>query len=63
MVIPRVDTAPHGVETPTQGAPLFIGVREANGPHPIGVRSSASSLAVIKYCAAIPLFDRAVLAR
>ena len=50
-VIPRVDTAPHGVETPTQGTPLLIGVREASGPHPMGV-SSASSLTVIKYCTA-----------
>ena len=28
---------------PTQGTPLSIGVREASGPHPMGVRSSASS--------------------
>ena len=49
-VIPRVDTAPHGVETPTQGTPLLIGVREAGGPHPMGVRGSASSLTVIKPC-------------
>ena len=42
-VIPRVDTAPHGVETPTQGPPLLIEVREASGPHPMGVRSPASS--------------------
>ena len=51
-VIPRVDTAPHGVETPTQGTPLLMGVREASGPHPMGARSSASSLTVIKYCTA-----------
>ena len=48
-VIPPVDTAPHGMETPAQGAPLLIGVREASGPHPMGVRSSASSFSVIKY--------------
>ena len=53
-VIPRVDTAPHGVETPTQGTPLLIGVCEASGPHPMGARSSACSFTVIKYysCAA-----------
>ena len=51
-VIPRVDTAPHGAETPTQGTPLLIGVREASGSHPMGVRSSSSSLNVIKYCTA-----------
>ena len=34
-VIPRVDIAPHGVETPTQGAPLLIGVHVASEPHPI----------------------------
>ena len=48
-VIARVDTAPHRVETPTQGTPLLIGVREASGPQPMGVKSSASSLTVIKY--------------
>ena len=31
-MIPRVDIAPHGVETTTQGTPLLIGVREASGP-------------------------------
>ena len=51
-VIPRVDTAPHGVETPTKGTPLLNGVREASGPRPLGVRSSASSLTVIEYCTA-----------
>ena len=52
MVTPRVETAPHSVETPTQGTPLLIGVREASGPHPMGVKSSASPLTVIKYCTA-----------
>ena len=47
-VIPRVDTAPHGVETPPQGTSLLIGVREASGPYPMGVRSCASSATVIK---------------
>ena len=49
---PTVDTAQHSVESPPQGTPLLIGVREASGPHPMGVRSSASSLTVIKYCTA-----------
>ena len=48
-VIPRVDTAPHGLNTPTQATPLFFGVREASGSHPMGVRRSASSSPVIKY--------------
>ena len=51
-VIPRVDTAPHGVETQTQGTQVLIGVRGASGPHPMGVRTSTSSLTVIKYCTA-----------
>ena len=38
-VIPLVDTVKHGVETPSQGTPLLIGVREASGPHPMGVSS------------------------
>ena len=50
-VIPRVDTAPHGAETPTQGTLLLIGFRETSEPHPMGTRSSASSLNVIEYCA------------
>ena len=48
-VIPRVNTAPHGVQTSTQGTLLLIGVREASGPHPMGTRSSASSSTVIEY--------------
>ena len=53
-MIPRVDTAPKGVETPTQGTPLLIGVREASGPHPTDVRISPRSSPVIKkyYCTA-----------
>ena len=50
-VIPRVDTTPHGVETPTQGARLLTGVRDASGPNPTGARSLASST-VIEYCPA-----------
>ena len=34
-----INTAPHSVETPTQGTILFIAVREASGPHSMGVRS------------------------
>ena len=30
-----VDTAPHGVQTPTLGTLLLIGVREGGGPHPL----------------------------
>jgi len=41
-MIPRIDTAQHIVETPTQGTLLLIGVREANWPHSMGARSSAS---------------------
>ena len=50
------DDDPTGRYRPTQcsnsnsGSPLSI--REASGPHPMGVRSSASSLTVIKYCTA-----------
>ena len=40
--IPRIDIASQGVETPTQGTPLLIGVREASGPHPMGVSSASS---------------------
>ena len=38
MVVHRVDTAPHDVETPTLGAPFLGGVREAGGLHPLGAR-------------------------
>ena len=48
--IPRLDTAPRCVETPS--ILLLIGVREANGQHPMGARSSASSSTAIKYCTA-----------
>ena len=51
-VIPQVVTVPHGVEIATQGTPLLIGVSEASGQHAMGVRSAASSLTVIKHCAA-----------
>ena len=44
--ISRVYTAPHGVETLTQGTPLLllIGVREASGLHPIVATSSARNI-------------------
>ena len=41
-VIPRVDTAPHGVETPTQGTPSLIVFREAIRPHPMNGRKEFS---------------------
>ena len=51
------DVDPTGRYCPTRcGNPqltvtrLLIGVREACGPHPMGARSSASSLTVIEYC-------------
>ena len=62
-VIARVDTAPHRVETPTQGTPLLIGVREASGPQPMGVKSSASSLTVIKYGTTTCFFYHGVVVR
>ena len=61
-MIARVDTAPR-VETLTQGALLLIGVREASGPHPMGVRSSASSLTVIKYGTTTCFFYHGVVVR
>ena len=48
-VIPPIDNAPHGVETPPQGTLLLIGVGEASDPHPMSARSSASSFVVIEY--------------
>ena len=44
--ISRVYTAPHGVETPTQGTllSLLIGVREASGPLPMGASTSARKI-------------------